>query len=398
MTENERNLPDWLDGFMELTENSEPPVLYRKWTAISTIASALQRKVRVELGISLTVYPNFYIVLTGPSATGKGTAMGYAHDIISQVPAIRKAANATSLQALIRKMKNSNLTDVDMHTGKQYFHSSLTIFSTEFTVFLGYSNKEMIAALCDWYDCHERWKYETIKRDEEEVIGVWVNILAGTTPDNIQSSLPAEAIGHGLTSRIIFVNEEKKAKLVVFTAATKREIELQQLLVYDLERIALITGKYHFTEAAMSVYADWCFKADKNPPFVDKKFDGYCGRRRNHLISLSMVCSASKTSNLVISKQDIERAIMLLDEVEVKMGTVFKGIGRSDISSLISDAISYIQTSRIPDIEMHEFARHFEGDIDKITMDRILATLESMKYINIVTKPGGISYIHRLLA
>ena len=79
---NQRNLPDWIDGFMLLTENSEPPILFRKWTAIATVAAALQRKVSVDIGISLKFYPNFYIVLVGPSATGKGTAMKYAYDII----------------------------------------------------------------------------------------------------------------------------------------------------------------------------------------------------------------------------------------------------------------------------------------------------------------------------
>ena len=116
-----RNLPDWIDGFMLLTENSEPPILFRKWTAIATIAAALQRKVSVDIGISLRFYPNFYIVLVGPSATGKGTAMKYAYDIIEHVPAIRLSAQATSLQALIRSMKETNLTDIDMETGDQIF-------------------------------------------------------------------------------------------------------------------------------------------------------------------------------------------------------------------------------------------------------------------------------------
>ena len=136
-----RNLPDWIDSFMELTDNSEPPLLFRKWAAISTIAAALQRKVRLELGLSLTFYPNLYIVLVGPSATGKGTAMKFASDIIEQIPTIRLSAQATSLQALIRRMKETNLTDVNVETGEQTYHSSLTIFSTEFTVFLGYHNQ-----------------------------------------------------------------------------------------------------------------------------------------------------------------------------------------------------------------------------------------------------------------
>lgn len=384
----DRLLPDWIEAFMLLTENSEPPTLFRKWSAISAVASALQRKVKVDLGISLTIYPNFYIVLVGPSATGKGTAMRYASDIITQVPSIRLSAQATSLQALIRRMKETNLTDLDIETGKQMFHSSLTIFSNEFTVFLGYHNRELISALCDWYDCHERWAYDTIKRDREEIVGVWVNILAGTTPDNIQSSLPMEAIGGGLTSRIIFVNEERREKLVIFPTATAREVELQQMLVHDLEKISLMSGTFKYTAEAMRIYADWCCEQDRNPPFSDRKFDGYIGRRRHHLYSLSMVCSAARSSAMVLSADDFKRAAELLKEVEVKMGTVFRGIGKSDISALLNDAISYLGHAGQNEIPLWVFSRRFEGDADKLTIDRMLFTLETMKYIRVIRKPG----------
>lgn len=388
-----RNLEDWLDSFMELTENSEPPILFRKWTGISAIASALQRKVRVELGISLTFYPNFYIVLVGPSATGKGTAMKYASDIIEQVPNIRLSAQATSLQALIRRMKETNLTDVDLETGDQQYHSSMTIFSTEFTVFLGYHNNEMMSALCEWYDCHNRWTYETIRRDKEEVIGVWVNILAGTTPDSIQASLPVASIGGGLTSRIIFVYEQEKNKLVISPGG---DAHLQQLLVNDLEQICMMTGKMDFTGEAMEVYSAWCHKTDAEPPFYDPKFDGYCGRRRKHLISLAMVCNASEGGDMVISGRNVERAITLLDEVEVKMGLTFKGVGKSDISSILNEAISFVERSATPDIPLWQFARSFEGNMDKFILDRVLTTMEAMKYIQVVRKPGVDTVIHRL--
>ena len=390
-----RNLPDWLDGFMALTDNTEPPTMFRKWTAISAIASALQRKVRVELGLSLTIYPNFYIVLVGPSATGKGTAMKFASDILNKIPSIHLSAQATSLQALIRRMKEVNLTDVELDTGKQVYHSSLTIFSNEFTVFLGYKNNELIAHLCDWYDCHERWTYDTIKRDREEIVGVWVNLLAGTTPENIQSSLPYEAIGAGLTSRIIFVNEDKRDKLVIFPGLTARQIELQQMLIDDLEKINQLSGCFNFTEAAMAFYADWCIYADANPPFYDKKFDGYCGRRRNHLNTLAMICAASHSDTMVIDVNDMRRAAALLTEVEIKMGTTFRGIGKSDISSLINDAIVYLTNSATPDVPMWQFARYFEGNVDKMILDRITSTLEIMGYIDIVHRPGADTIIVR---
>ena len=388
MTDTERNLPDWLDGFMLLSEESEPPEMFRKWTAISTIASALQRKCRIELGISLTFYPNFYIVLVGPSATGKGTAMGYAQDIITQVPSIRTSAQATSLQALIRRLKETNLTDIDMETGEQLFHSSMTIFSKEFTVFLGYHNRELIAALCDWYDCDPRWTYDTIKRDKEIIIGVWVNILAGTTPDNIQESLPTAAIGGGLTSRIIFVNEEKPDKLVVFETVNDKLITLQDMLTRDLEQIALMSGTFRLTQNATAYYSEWCYNARANPPFYDKNFDGYLGRRRRHLLALAMVCSASQSNEMYISEDHLQRASDLLFEVEVKMGTTFRGIGKSDIASLINDAIIFFENSITKEVPLFQFARYFEGNMDKLSMDRVLDTLQASKYVQMIRRPG----------
>jgi len=385
---NKRNLPDWLDAFMLLTEESEPPMLYRKWAGISAVASALQRKVNVDLGISLTFYPNFYIVLVGPSATGKGTAMKFAYDIIESIANIRMTAQSTSRQALIRRMKDVNLTDTDLETGRQIYHSSITVFSNEFTVFLGYQNRELIANLCDWYDCHNVWTYDTISRDREKIVGCWVNILGGTTPESLQESLPASAIGTGLTSRIIFVNEQKRNKVVVFHPSSHREIQLQQYLIRDLEQILLMCGTFHLTSDAADYYSEWCNYAANNPPFHDIKFDGYCGRRRNHLMSLAMVCSASRDNDLIILKDDLIRASGLLTEVEEKMGTVFRGIGRSDISALINDAIVFIENSYVDEIPYWQFARHFEGQMDKFNMDRVLSTLEASNYIKLIKYPG----------
>lgn len=384
-----RSLEDWIEGFMLLTEESEPPVLYRKWSAISAIASALQRKCFLRLGISLVFYPNFYIVLVGPSAARKGTAMKYAYDIVSKIPSIHLTAQATSLQALIRRMKSVNLTDVDTKTGKQMFHSSMTIFSNEFTVFLGYHNQELIAALCDWYDCHEKWTYDTISRDKEEVIGVWVNLLAGTTPDNIRTSLPMEAIGAGLTSRIIFVYEEKKRKLVVFPPCTSEMVKLQDCLVNDLEQISLMCGEFHLTEEASRYYYAWCTLQDSHPPFKSRKFEGYNERRRNHLLSLSMVTSASRNNDLIVTEADIARAADMLSEVERKMGLTFKGTGRSEFAGIIHDVNVYLSRQKTDMIPVAELLREFEGDLDKDDLTRVLGTLEISGIATLVNSPKG---------
>lgn len=389
MSTSDRILPDWIEGFMKYTDNSEPPRLFRKWTAISCVAAALQRKVFINWGTALTFYPNLYVVLVGPSATGKGTAMGPGLEILQEVTNIRLSAQATSLQALIRHLKNTNLTDIDIETGKQIFHSSLTIFSKEFTVFLGYQNKELMSALCDWYDCDRKWTYDTISRDKEEITGVWVNLIAGTTPDLIQSSFSAEMVGGGLTSRIIFVFEEKRDKLIAIPVQTPSEHELFYHLVHDLEQISHLSGEFKYTEAFSDAWVDWVIAAENDPPFHDRKFDGYNGRRRGHLMKLAMIISASHgRHDLVLDKNDLDTAIEILNEVEVKMGLTFRGVGVSDTSTLVNEATRFILTSHTKEIPVWLFARHFQSDMDKYMMDRVLATLEVANVIDLVTIPG----------
>jgi len=385
-----RKLPDWIDAYMQFTENTEPPRLFRFWTAISVLASALQRKCFVQWGSSLLFYPNLYIVLVGPSGVRKGTAMNPGLDLIEEIGKIKVAAQATSLQALIRRLKETNYQDPDLNSGKMQFHSSMTIFSKEFTVFLGYHNKEMMSALCDWYDCDRKWAYETIARKKEEIVGVWVNLFGATTPSLIRSSLPIDAIGGGLTSRIIYVYEEKMEKIVLLPMETEEEKELKKSLLHDLDKITLLSGQFKYTKGFLNYWSDWRVKAEENPPFYDDRFDGYISRRANHIMKLSMIMSVSRDSDenqMTLTTADIKRAVDVLEEVELKMQGVFKGYGRSDTADILQRVIAFLRMSKTSEVPIWQLAQHFRNDMDKLTMDRVLSTVEAMKMAKVVHRP-----------
>ncbi len=395
-----RNLSDWLDGFLTYTKDVETSNIFRKWVGISCLSSALQRKVCVNWGVSLTFYPNFYIILVGKSAAGKGSAMRPGLDIIKQVPGIQLAPQATSLQALIKDLKDNNLSDIN-EDGSMYFHSSMTVFSEEFTVFLGYKNNELISTLCNWYDCEETWEYHTIKRDKEKVQGVWVTLLGGTTPDLIRTSLPPDSIGGGLTSRIIFVYAEGADTISIFPTETPQLRELRELLIKDLETISLLSGEYSWTQGFMDLWADWRNNDKQNPPFYDIKFDGYCGRRKVHLMKLAMVMSVSRgtiaNEDLLLTKDDLERAIQFLEEVEGKMSLTFAGMGKSDIADLMYRANTFFAMSKTEEILYRDFARHFESDADKVTLDRLIDTLEAVGTVQLIKRPQADAVIKVLI-
>jgi len=311
-----------------------------------------------------------YIILCAPSGVRKGTAMGPGYELLNDI-SIKMSAQATTLQALIKHLKNSTHNDINPVTGKIMMHSSLTIFSKEFTVFLGYKNQELMSHLCDWYDCENRWVYETVGRGREEIIGVFVNMIGATTPDLIQTSLPLEAIGGGLTSRMIIVFEIQKGKFVPFPIMTEEMADLREELKIDLERISMMSGRFKFEHDYINGYIDWREVQELRPPeFNDPRFNGYTQRRPAHLIKLSMIMSASRSDDLILREVDLKRAIESLNTVEMRMGRVFSGLGKSDIAELITRVLAWLYIKK--ETTMAELMREFYHDADVWTMERAL--------------------------
>lgn len=386
----ERILNDWLEAFLQYTDNTEPSRQFRVWTGISTIAAALQRKVYLEWG-TLTFYPNMYIVLVGPSASRKGTAMRPAADLLEGAN-ISLTASSTTLQALIRRMGEANHVEHDINTGRVISHSSLTVFSEEFTVFLKAGDTDMMSVLCDWYDCKNRFIHDTKSQGTDEILGVWLNLLGATTPALIRSSLPMDAIGGGLTSRMVLVYAARKGKTVFVPLLTKAELQVRDALQQDLEHIKMLKGSFKITEAFLDRWCEWYKSAEEKPPEqLDHRFDGYISRRPTHVMKLSMILSASRGGSLIMDSCDLDRAVALLEDAEKRMPFVFSGMGQSAISELLPRVTAFI--AKRGTCHFSHLMEHFYNDADMFTMERrVLATLQGMKWIVVDYSSRQITY------
>jgi hypothetical protein len=384
MTTLKRHLPDWLEGYLKYTENSEPPRLFRTWVALSVIAAALKRKCRLPWGM-ITFFPNMYVVLVAPPGKArKGTAMGPGLTFLNEL-GIKLAAEATTREALIRYLNGCNDTIVHPD-GASEFHASLTIYSEELTVFLGYQNRQLISDLTDWYDCRQRWTYRTKHEGTDDIVGVWVNLLGATTPDMIQTSMPLETVGGGLASRIIFVYEQRKEKVIPVTFLTDEEVELGKELMKDLEQIHILQGNYTITSEFLDLWIDWYSAQEDNPPFTDDKFSGYTERRPAHLLKLSMILNASRTNSMLMDTEDLQRALKILTLTEVKMPYTFGGVGRSNISDVIHKVM--VELALQKECTFAHLIGRFYKDVDKLGLTKILESLEAMKFIERTYRDG----------
>jgi len=370
-----RKLDDWIDSYLDCTSNSEPRESYRRWAAISTIAAALQRKCYLDWGTE-TFYPNFYIVLIGPPAARKGTAMKPVMEFLDEL-GIRRTPDMTSRQKIISRMEEAyeNVADSE---GRLFPHSSLTIFSRELTVFLGYGERELLDNLNDWYDCHPRFQYDTHKHGLQEVNNVWINLFGATTPVNLQLSLPDAAVGSGFTSRTIFVYEENKERIVIFPGLTDRQKEVKKQLLQDLGDIYIMSGKFKYVENFIEIYGRWYEQSERHPPFSEPRLEYYLQRRHVHLLKLCMIHSASRGGSMIITVDDFNRSRKTLEEVEKKMPEVFRGTGASPLSFILSRVMKVVAQKDV--IGLDELMNMFHEEVTSSQMGEVIATMQDMNF------------------
>lgn len=345
-----RELDNWLDSYLQYTDNTESPVSYHTWCGLSTIAGALQRRVYLQWGLAETIYPNLYVVLIGPSGrTRKGTAIGIAKAMLKQTAGVTVVPESSSgRQAMILAMKRASKNFEDPIDGKIKFHCSVTAFSEELSVFLGQGDIAYLSNLTDWYDSKDDWEYETVGRGKDSLQGLCLNLCGGTAPDWIQSMIPQEALGGGFTSRVIFVVEEKKRKIVPEYVVDDKTKELGNKLVRDLERIANLSGEMTFDKEGKDAYVNWYIEQDTllsagKPAIPDTRFSGYCERRATHLRKLMLVCSASRGDDLKLTKADFQKALSLMEAIEVNMARTFGGLGKARLSDEMDTVREFIQ-------------------------------------------------------
>ncbi len=377
-----RRLDDWITGWMSFVDNTEPPDCFKQWVAISIIAATLQRKCSLNLG-HLVLYPNMFVILIGPPGSRKTTAMDPGRDILMQ-KGIKLSADATTKEALIRALRMSSTSVSSLATGETVGHASLTIFSPELTVFLGYDNLQLMTYLNNWWDCQDPWEYDTKDTELRDFIpAVWVNLIGATTPEILQTALPTESIGLGFTSRVIFVHAYKIGKVVAMPFISEEAKKLRVDLFADLERIYLLSGEFKYTKDFVNDWTDWRYDQVEHPPFKDSKLAGYTSKRPAHILKLCMVVSASEGNSMEISGRTLSRAIDILARTERSMPNVFSGYGENRDARTLTEVMRTIALLGNEGIKFSELLNRYVRDANKDVMLGIVRTLESMKFCKI---------------
>lgn len=367
-----RRLDDWLAHYMRYTDNTEPPKLYHLWTGLMAISSCLQRKCYLPWGHD-TIYPNLFAVLVGPPGGRKGTAMKIGKGML-QTLGLSLAPDCVTVQQLYKEIA-ANEAKFEASDGSILDHKSLSIWSEEFSVFLGSQNTDMIVALTDLFDCPDTWQYATKNKGQDDLSNTYVSLYGAITPKILQAKLTQEAVGGGMISRIIFVVGYGKIKYVPLPFLSKEDYALHEDLLYDLAQIQSFSGTFKFTERALETYANWYINPQNSRAISSEHFVGYNERRALHLRKLCMIVSAAETNKMIITEDHFHKALAILERTEVEMPNAFFGLGRGDHAQTMSEIMLLFQTRN--EVSWSELLERFQLDSTPEQLHTLTSMLET---------------------
>lgn len=374
-----RQLPDFLDGYIKwAATNSEPHERFHTWCGISMMAAAIKRKCYMIWDNQ--TFTNLYIVLVARSGLRKGSAIDKAEDFMDASGVhLSLVKGVSSVRALVDYLADATQPLTIGVQGGSPEHSSITVLAEEYTVFLGHENKQLVDFLVKWWNCPKSFPYLTAFSGSQDIRNVWVNILAGTTPVHLSSSLMNLEKGGGLAGRTLFIYAGEK-KCIPFPFMGREEEELRQKLLNDYKHIASLHGMFTVSEDYLDFWGGWYEHQEKHPPqnLMDK-FGGYVERRAKTLMKLSMLLSASRSGEMVIRRQDAERGLKLLEEAESEMDKAFTIVVKSDLSEVVTQVGLLLLRSKT--MLLSQLYRATIKDIDPLLLKNALIALTTMNKI-----------------
>jgi hypothetical protein len=433
------------DKWRSLTDGLSSPDNYIDWGFYFMMGAALERRVWMPPKHD-PVFGNKFVVFVGKPALGKGGPIRLANDILrehkreeakhdlSKLSAVERkvveemisvnskradgahnegvgkngsieqallfpqAANATTYQSLVQCMARSYI--MLNHNGddgkmKIYGHSSMYFCLEEMSSLFRIHTNDLVNFLLQAWDCSPVYEYTTKTQGRDRILRVCLNLLAGVTPDFMQSTFNSGLIDQGFSSRTFFIYADKDRKTVFSRAElTPEQVQFKADLARHVVELSKLFGQVRIDEDTTKFLHNWYdrtkndmkFRASRSP-----KLDPYYGRSNLHVQKMAMAMHFGESTEMFIPIDTFKRAIEVNYENEKKMHLALMigednplaKIGRKMVEFLIQHGKQDFSTIWM------EFFKYAGGKKEGI--EEVLDFLETTNQIETVKEPHEVT-------
>lgn len=333
-TEPEYNL---ITLYLEYSKNSETPEIFHFWSILFGISCALGRRCWIDMSM-FTIYPNLYVILVAESGRQrKSTGIDIIDDMLSELqPPPNMIADKITPEALLEAMRTPETSPENSNVILQEKCEGYAIVD-ELTTFLNAKVYEagMGPLLTKLYDCKRVVEYHTKGGGRLTLRNVCLGLLGGTTIDFLREAIPEHAIGHGVTSRVLFITSSLAGEPVPIPKTDKSK---RQEIINGLQRICFLRGEFRWNgpdviQYYVNRYKEW---QTTSPLHNHKHLMAYASRRWIHAFKIAMALSAATRADMLITIKELKAADEILSQIEENLPYLVSLITASEQGQLMT--------------------------------------------------------------
>lgn len=350
--------PSFITDFVNVSRGMEAPTLFMYWGALWAISTILSRDAWLEW-YPKPLWPNIYVLLVAPPGLcKKSTSLDIGQTLINEaidllpnnMDRFRKSGVVISGKAtgdgILKALAPEDGMFFDTSNGENRMlrvdRGSKAFFAvSELTQLMNKSTylASLTTTLTSLFDCRDEDSELTRGRGMEPLRKIYVTFMAATTPSNMRTSLPPEAMGGGFMSRIVTVFQDIPTKIYPIPRALPGYPTPDQLA----PRLAWIAhharGGYHLTEEAHELYAEQYAKWKER--IFSSVVSEVSGETRYDIVLLKvamLIRIAEYRKGNDITRRNVADAIAILDHTLKGSRSATEDIGLNDYARWMNQA------------------------------------------------------------
>lgn len=371
---------------------TEAPMIYHRWCAISMIGALLGRNFHFPFGHS-SIFPNQYMLLTGSPGTRKGTAMKPAKNLLKTIGYKKTAPEQTSSQRFLYEMQKLNAVEVEEVEGMELEildsgnPSEIYVVSDEFGDFIK-GDINFIRTLTNLWDNLPEYRHPKLHGKDVYVFEPTVNIIGATTPSDMAQTMPIEAIGQGALSRYILIHADPTGIQIDFPPPPDPS-HVQSITDHVQEIREKIKGEAIFPLETRELCGQMYRNAIK---LEDPRFTYYNTRRYTHLLKLGMIFAAMDLT-MTIEPKHILQANTLLAVTEHRMPKALGEFGKARNADVANLVMEKLRATKSP-LTVRQLFKFVSQDVNKMEdLVDLIKGLQQAEKIQALRGPNGIGYL-----
>lgn len=415
----------WIGGYLLYTQESEAPLGWHFWCAVSLLSLVARRTFYYDRG-RYFLFLNHYIFLLGQSGLTKSTTVGQALGIFDEVQEIIAGMNGgvePFYQSPERITPERMLADLSNWTfsvtGPGRRDTVLYVVSDELSTLLGREIKgsdRLANFLTDIYMGKRTFRDSTIVGGDRKLTNVICTCLFASTASAVRRAITEAMFSEGFMARVITAPRKLDDRHGTYDTPPPTDPVQRRILAESIVPLAMLDSEIELrpTREAREWFSEWYVRHRETPP-SDEKLVAFWQRKPDHVNRLAGILLLSDIAGnpdpkaaleeirdegiLHISEKYLEHALRIIEDEERRLPDAFSMIGAKEEAREMWQLQGVIERhwrekhEPIAHVDLFHNCRHLIKDAPHMML--MLQTLMQMELVEMVRVGGKVKAYYR---